>query len=227
VIVANKADAWLHCCSRCRRERVDRHRRTHRGRHRRNARIGAAITPRCSTVAPFTRCTRRPHRGRCVPRTERALQRQVALYQVDVRRAVEKFWNELETRAPDGVQILAGSMPASAATRSSAAEARRLGARDRREPVGVVPHEQFAGQRCAAVRAHVMITPPASHVSKDKRHAASKAGQQGLMLARARGREAQDHGQPSPGFIATECGLVRRREARALAHGADAALRHG
>jgi 3-oxoacyl-[acyl-carrier protein] reductase len=136
----------------------------------------------------------------------------LALHRVDVAdyAAVEKLWNELETRAPDGVQILVNN----AGIRRDAIVGTMKPA-DWERVIAVNLSGSFHMSKFAVLNMMrrrygriVMITSPAaSHGFEGQAaYAASKAGQQGLMrsLAREVAKRKITVNCVSPGFIATE-----------------------
>jgi 3-oxoacyl-[acyl-carrier protein] reductase len=136
----------------------------------------------------------------------------LALHQVDVAdyAAVERFWGEIETRAPDGVHILVNN----AGIRRDAIVGSMKPA-DWERVLAVNLSGSFHMSKFAVLNMMrrrygriVMITSPAaSHGFEGQAaYAASKAGQQGLMrsLAREVARRKITVNCVSPGFIDTE-----------------------
>jgi 3-oxoacyl-[acyl-carrier protein] reductase len=136
----------------------------------------------------------------------------LALHQVDVAdyAAVERFWIEIETRAPDGLQILVNN----AGIRRDAIVGSMKPA-DWERVLAVNLSGSFHMSKFAVLNMMrrrygriVMITSPAaSHGFEGQAaYAASKAGQQGLMrsLAREVAKRKITVNCVSPGFIDTE-----------------------
>jgi 3-oxoacyl-[acyl-carrier protein] reductase len=124
--------------------------------------------------------------------------------------AVESFWQELETSAPKGVQILVNN---AGIRRDAIVGAMNPG--DWQRVLDVNLTGSFLMSKCAVLNMMqrrygriVMITSPAAEqgFTGQAAYAASKAGQQGLMrsLAREVGKRKITVNCVSPGFIDTE-----------------------
>ena len=136
----------------------------------------------------------------------------LALHQVDVAdyAAVERFWSAIESRAPDGVQILVNN----AGIRRDAIVGSMKPA-DWERVIAVNLSGSFHMSKFAVLdmmrkrygRIVMITSPAASHGFEGQAaYAASKAGQQGLMrsLAREVAKRKITVNCVSPGFIATE-----------------------
>jgi 3-oxoacyl-[acyl-carrier protein] reductase len=136
----------------------------------------------------------------------------LALHQVDVSdyAAVERFWNELETRAPDGVQILvnnAGIRRDAIVGAMKPADWERVLAVNLTGSFHMSKFAVLAMMRRRYGRIVMITSPAAEHGFEGQAaYAASKAGQQGLMrsLAREVARRKITVNCVSPGFIATD-----------------------
>jgi 3-oxoacyl-[acyl-carrier protein] reductase len=124
--------------------------------------------------------------------------------------AVESFWNEMETRAPNGVQILVNN----AGIRRDAIVG-SMKVSDWQRVIDVNLTGSFSMSKFAVLNMMrrrygriVMITSPAADqgFQGQAAYAASKAGQQGLMrsLAREVAKRKITVNCVSPGFIETE-----------------------
>jgi 3-oxoacyl-[acyl-carrier protein] reductase len=137
---------------------------------------------------------------------------QLALHQVDVAdyAAVERFWNELEARAPDGVQILvnnAGIRRDAIVGAMKPADWERVLAVNLSGSFHMSKFAVLAMMRRRYGRIVMITSPAAQHGFEGQAaYAASKAGQQGLMrsLAREVARRKITVNCVSPGFIATD-----------------------
>jgi 3-oxoacyl-[acyl-carrier protein] reductase len=136
----------------------------------------------------------------------------LALHQVDVAdyAAVERFWTEMESRAPDGVQILVNN---AGIRRDAIVGAMRPS--DWERVIAVNLSGSFHMSKFAVLdmmrrrygRIVMITSPAASHGFEGQAaYSASKAGQQGLMRSRARevAKRKITVNCVSPGFIDTE-----------------------
>jgi 3-oxoacyl-[acyl-carrier protein] reductase len=136
----------------------------------------------------------------------------LALHRVDVAdyAAVERFWSELETRAPDGVQILvnnAGIRRDAIVGAMKPADWERVLAVNLSGSFHMSKFAVLAMMRRRYGRIVMITSPAAQHGFEGQAaYAASKAGQQGLMrsLAREVARRKITVNCVSPGFIATD-----------------------
>lgn len=176
--------------------------------------IGAAITGAlleegCTVHAIYQADAAAAHafRERCASFGDR-----LALHQLDVAdyAAVERFWNDLDARAPSGVQILvnnAGIRRDAIVGAMKPADWERVLAVNLSGSFHMSKFAVLAMMRRRYGRIVMITSPAAQHGFEGQAaYAASKAGQQGLMrsLAREVAKRKITVNCVSPGFIETD-----------------------